>query len=159
MENVSAVPKPSGKGFVASYYSHIVLNVPDIPKEISFYRDMFGMKVLAYKPEESSQCFLRFGQNTLLLRDTPEPNGKPFCNHFAFVVDNYDSVKVKAELDRRGLNPQPASNLAWGVADPDGFRVEACGPGWSEHIAFDCHGESRPNVKTHIGGCPEGHGG
>jgi hypothetical protein len=29
--------------------------------------------------------------------------GKPYCNDFGFVVDNYDEAKVNAELERRGI--------------------------------------------------------
>jgi len=142
MKNLNNAPTPSGKGFRALYFSHVVLNVPeaDLSKEIEFYRDMMGMKVLYNKAGEDPECFLRFGQNTLYLRKTAQPGDKPVCNHFAFVVENYDSGKVEAELKRRGLDPKPDSKLAWSITDPDGFRIEIAGPGLPEHIANDCNG-------------------
>ncbi|MGH9681563.1 MAG: VOC family protein, partial [Candidatus Acidiferrales bacterium] len=129
-------------GFQAVYFSHVVLNVPDADylTETKFYRDMMGMKVLYNKTTEKPECFLRFGQNTLYLRKTAKSDEKPYCTHFAFVVENYDSAMVEAELKRRGLNPKPDSKLAWTITDPDGFRVEVAGPGLPEHIAKDCKG-------------------
>lgn len=156
LKNLSAAPKPGGKGFKAYAYSHVVLNVPDIQKEMEFYRDMFGMKVIYYKPEENPDCFLRFGQNTLFLRNTSKPGEKPYCNHFGFAIENYDQAKVKAELERRGLNPKPDSRLAWTVQDPDGFEIEAAGSGLAEHLANECHGSAVKNAQTGIGGCPGG---
>jgi catechol 2,3-dioxygenase-like lactoylglutathione lyase family enzyme len=142
LKNLAAVPKPSGKGFKATSFSHMVLNVPeaDMRAERDFYRDLLGMKVIYEQPAPNPQIFLRFGRNTLYLRKTANPGDKPYCNHFAFVVDNYDQAKVEAELKRRGLDPKPDSKLAWTITDPDGMRVEVAGWGLPEHIANDCHG-------------------
>jgi catechol 2,3-dioxygenase-like lactoylglutathione lyase family enzyme len=147
LKNLDKLPKPSGRGFKATSFSHIVLNVPeaDLSKERDFYRDLLGMKVIYDQPADPAknqgpQVFLRFGRNTLYLRPTSDPGEKPYCNHFAFVVENYDQNKVEAELNRRGLNPKPDSKLAWTIADPDGFRIEVAGWGLPEHIANDCKG-------------------
>jgi catechol 2,3-dioxygenase-like lactoylglutathione lyase family enzyme len=150
LKNLDALPKPSGRGFVATSYSHIVLNVPEpmLQKEKEFYRDLLGMKVIYEQPANAAtkqrpQIFLRFGRNTLYLRPTPNPTDKPYCNHFAFVVDNYDQNKVEAELKRRGLDPKPDSKLAWTIADPDGMRIEVAGWGLPEYIATECKGSNR----------------
>jgi len=107
LKNLSSIPKASGKGFKATSYSHIVLTVPegDFEKEKEFYTGMYGMKLIYEKKDpQSPEIFLRFGRNTLYLRKTAKPDDKPFCNHYAFVVDNYDQAKVETELKRRGLN-------------------------------------------------------
>ena len=142
LKNLNAAPKPSGKGFKATYFSHVVVNVPEteVSKEMEFYRDFFGMKVIYNKTGENPESFLRFGQNTLYLRKTAKPDDKPYCNHFAFVIENFDQGKVEAELKRRGLDPKPDSKLAWTITDPDGFRIEVAAPGLPEHIANDCNG-------------------
>jgi catechol 2,3-dioxygenase-like lactoylglutathione lyase family enzyme len=142
-KNLKIAPKLSGKGLQATSYSFIVLNVPDVPKERDFYRDLLGMHVIYDKPEgQNGESFLRFGQNTLWLRKTSNPAGKPYCNQFGFVVANYDGNVVEAELKRRGLNPKPDSKLSWSFIDPDGYRIGVSGSGYSEHIANDCHGSS-----------------
>jgi hypothetical protein len=52
-------------------------------------------------------------------------DGRPYCNEFAFAVENYDSVKAKAELEGRGMNPKPGTSKgAWSFTDPAGFLVE-----------------------------------
>jgi catechol 2,3-dioxygenase-like lactoylglutathione lyase family enzyme len=143
LKNLSSIPKASGKGFKATSYSHIVLTVPeaDLEKEKEFYTGMYGMKLIYEKKDpQSPEIFLRFGRNMLYLRKTAKPDDKPFCNHYAFVVDNYDQTKVETELKRRGLNPQPDSKLGWTIADPDGMRIEVAGWGLPEHIANDCKG-------------------
>jgi catechol 2,3-dioxygenase-like lactoylglutathione lyase family enzyme len=142
-KNLHAAPKPSGRGFHATGYSFIVLNVPDVAKERDFYRDLLGMKVIYDKPEgPGAECFLRFGQNTLQLRKTSNPAGKPYCNQFGLTIENYDSSSVEAELKRRGLKPKPDSKLSWSIVDPDGYQIGVSGAGFSEHIANDCHGSS-----------------
>lgn len=146
LKNLDKAPKPSGKGFTATAYSHVVLNVSDIDKEREFYRDMFGMKVIYDQPadpakKQPAQCFLRFGENTLYLRPAGA-DGKASCNHFAFIVENYNQDAVEAELKRRGLNPKPDSKLAWTITDPDGMRIEVAGKGLPEHIAKDCNGNN-----------------
>jgi catechol 2,3-dioxygenase-like lactoylglutathione lyase family enzyme len=140
-KNLHAAPKPSGKGFQATSYSFIVLNVPDISKERDFYQDLLGMKVI-YEKGPDSESFLRFGENTLCLRKTSTPAEKPYCNQFGLMVENYNQNVVQAELKRRGLSPKPDSQLSWSIVDPDGYHIGVSGSGFSEHIANDCHGSS-----------------
>lgn len=139
LKNLSSIPKASGKGFRAVGCSSLVFNVFDTDKEAAFYRDMFGMKVI-YSEPNTGRRFLKFGQNGLILRKTVEPKGS--CDHFGFIIENYDSAKVEAELKRRGLNPQPNSKLGWMFRDPDGFSIEVAGPGLLEHLANDCKGNA-----------------
>ena len=141
-KKLNAVTKPSSKGFHASAYSFIVLNVPDVSKERDFYQDLLGMKVIYDKEGVGAECFLRFGQNMLHLRKMSNPAGKPYCNQFGLIVENYDQNSVEAELKRRGLKPKPDSKLSWSIVDPDGYQIGVSGAGFSEHIANDCHGSS-----------------
>jgi hypothetical protein len=121
----------------------------DLIKERDFYSGMYGMKVIYEKLDgPAPQVFLRFGENTLYLRKTTHPDDEPYCNHYAFVIKDYDQAKVKAELLRRGFKPEPDSRLGWTIKDPDGMRMEVAGPGLPEHIFNDCKGAA-PN-------CPGG---
>ena len=54
-------------------------------------------------------------------------DGKPYCNEFGLVVENYDQAKVKAELDRRGIasKPNPAGGLL--LKDPNGLEIGIAG--------------------------------
>ena len=124
MKNIEAGPKPSGRAFKAYAYSTIELHVADIPKAKEFYTNVLGMKVVS---EDTSEVALRFGQNTLNLRKATRPDNKSSVERFGYLVENYDHAKVKAELNRRGLNPQQASKMAWSIKDPNGFPIEVAG--------------------------------
>jgi catechol 2,3-dioxygenase-like lactoylglutathione lyase family enzyme len=156
-------------------YSHIVLTTHDFLKDLAFYRDVLGMQVLYYKPEENHQCMLRFGENTLYLRpvETAASNAalsgttsylKPrevaavgtTGDHFSFVAKEFNSQRVKEILEKRGFSPKPDSNLAWSITDPGGFRVEVADWGVPEHVSRDCHGSIIYNPITKTGGCPTG---
>ncbi|MBI4460248.1 MAG: VOC family protein [Acidobacteria bacterium] len=123
LKNLANLPKPSGRGFKAVYFSNIVIDVPeaDIPKEKEFYSGMYGMKILSDNRDGVS---LQFGKNTLSIRKTPNPGDKPYCRHFGFAVENYDQAKAKAELDRRGLNPKAGPGAGWTIQDLNGMTVE-----------------------------------
>lgn len=117
-KNLASATKPSGKGFKAKACS-LVFNVTDVAKETEFYREMFGVTVVSSGAQES---VMKFGPNTLTVRKTSNPNGKGSCDHFAFVIENYDAAKAEAELKRRGLNPKAGAN-GFTFADPDGFSI------------------------------------
>ena len=119
VKNLDAVPKPSGKGFKALYFKYIVLRVPDVAREADFYTSLMGMKPVA---QQKDNVALRFGENTLVLRPSGA-DGKPYCNEFGFVVENYDAPKVRAELERRGIasKPNPAGGLM--LKDPNGLDI------------------------------------
>lgn len=129
-KNLGSVPKASGKGFKAIAFSHIIVRVPEaqIPKERDFYVGVFGMKVLSYKADgPDAGCVLGFGKNTMDLRKTANPNDKPYCNEYGFLLANYNAAKVKAELDRRGLNPTLDPKLGLVFKDPDGLKIWVTG--------------------------------
>jgi catechol 2,3-dioxygenase-like lactoylglutathione lyase family enzyme len=123
LKNLDSVPRPTSQGFKALYFQYIVLRVSDVEREADFYRSLMGMKPVARRKDEVA---LRFGENTLVLRPAGA-DGKPSCNEFGFVVDNYDEAKVKAELERRGIaaKPNPAGGLM--ISDPNGLEVGIAG--------------------------------
>jgi catechol 2,3-dioxygenase-like lactoylglutathione lyase family enzyme len=150
-KNLNAIPKPSGKGFKATSFSYIVLNVPDIPKEREFYRDFFGMKEIYCKLEEpNSECFLRFGNDALYLRKSRRPDNKPYVDHFAITIDNWNKDAVEAELKSRGLDPQPDSKYGFTIHDPDGYAIQICAKGLQDYVGKTCGGH------VHVEGCPGG---
>jgi catechol 2,3-dioxygenase-like lactoylglutathione lyase family enzyme len=143
LKNLARGAKPSGRGFKATAFSHIVQCVRNLDETRDFYRQMFGMREIYYKPgEPNAQAMLRFGSNTLALMQSRRADGKPYVDHFALEIENYDAVRVEAELRRRGLNPQPDSKLGFAVQDPEGLRIEIAGKGWPEHIAQSCNGSA-----------------
>jgi len=133
-KSLAQMPKPSGRGFTARFYTNVVLNVPSnmMAKERDFYRDLLGMKVVG---ENAKRAILRFGGDTLVIAGSLTPGAKPYCNHYGFQIDNFDAAKVEAELKRRGLMPKANTRLAWTVSDPDGMLVDIAGAGFAEELA------------------------
>ena len=83
---------------------------------------------MAMKPvsQQKDNVALRFGENTLVLRPSGA-DGKPYCNEFGFVIENFDAAKVRAELERRGIasKPNPAGGLM--LRDPNGLDIGIAG--------------------------------
>jgi len=143
LKNLANAPKPSGKGFKATAFSHIVLCVDDIVATSDWYQRMFSMRQIYYKADEpNAQAMLRFGNDTLYLRNSKRPGGRPYVEHFAFEIENYEQNRVEAELKRRGYNPLPDSKLGWTIQDPEGMRIEIAGKGLPEYIAGNCKGRA-----------------
>lgn len=78
---------------------HVVLNVADVERSASFYRDVVGFEVARMRPDRSG-AFLTCGvvHHNLALFNAPagaQPaqKGQIGLNHFAFEVENYDALQ------------------------------------------------------------------
>jgi hypothetical protein len=74
--------------------------------------------------------------------EAPEPNPKPRVDHIAYKIEDWDTDRVKAELERRGLTPRldtggdTPNYVSFHVEDPDGFDLQISGiaqPGDSQY--------------------------
>lgn len=143
LKNLARGPAASGRGFKATAFSHIVQCVRDIHQTRDFYVEMFGMRQIYEKPEEpNQQVMLRFGNDTLYLRNSQRPDKSAYVDHFAFEIENYDQDRVQGELERRGYKPEADSKLGWTIRDPEGMRIEVAGAGLPEYIAKSCKGRA-----------------
>ena len=87
------------------------------------------------------QATLKIGEvGGIIIRNARQPaadapasaSGRPpitgVIDHISFGVEPWDTDKVKAELDRRGLNPRPdmvGENFkSFHVKDPDGWDLQ-----------------------------------
>lgn len=115
-----------GKGFKAGAVNHISYQVSDYGKTRDFYADLLGMKVVG---DNGKQCFLVLdGTNTFLIpRNAPAGGETPKIDHIAYTIENWDKDAVKAELERRGLNPQADTENSFHVKDPNGFDLQISG--------------------------------
>lgn len=114
------------KGFRAVAVNHISYQVSDYAKTRDFYADLLGMKVAA---DDGKQCFLILGDsNTFVIpRNAPPGSTPPRIDHIAYTIENWDKNAVKAELERRGLNPQEDTENSFHVKDPNGFDLQISG--------------------------------
>ena len=113
--------------------NHISYQVKDYAKSRDFYAGNFGMKV---SNDSGKQCYLNFGETFLIVRNAPAGAPTPSIDHIAYTIRGYgsggmtretfkaDNESVRAELEGRGLKPEPDTDLSWKVKDPDGFMVQ-----------------------------------
>jgi catechol 2,3-dioxygenase-like lactoylglutathione lyase family enzyme len=120
----AATPAPDAKGFKAVTVNHISYGVADYARTRDFYADLLGMTV---SHDEGNQCYLSFGDSFVIPRKTKQPDGKPFVDHIAYTIADWDKDRVEAELKRRGLEPRPDTENSFHVKDPDGFDLQISG--------------------------------
>lgn len=114
--------------------NHISYGVADYTKTRDFYADLLGMKV---SQDTGQQCYLGFGDTLLTARKTKQPDNKPYIDHIAYTLGNWepgnaaDENAVEAELTRRGLAPKAdmgGDSKSFHIKDPDGFNLQICAP-------------------------------
>jgi len=116
----------SSKRFRAVAVNHISYQVSDYAKTRDFYADLLGMKVVG---DTGTQCSMILGDtNTFVIpRNAPQGSTPPRVDHIAYTIENWDKNTVKAELERRGLNPQPDTENSFHIKDPSGFDLQISG--------------------------------
>ena len=123
---VAAPAAAEGKGFQAVAVNHISYVAADYAKTRDFYADLLGMKVVG---DIGTQCSLIIGDtNTFVIpRNAPQGSTPPRIDHIAYTIENWDKDAVKAELERRGLEPRPDTENSFHIKDPNGFNLQISG--------------------------------
>lgn len=137
--------------FRATLVDHISYEVADYKRSRDWYVDVLGMTVQA--DNGKTNAYLRFGNTVLIVRNPRGPQSKPpTVDHIAYRIENWNTDKVKAELERRGLKgdrggtvpprldvpaaPTNPNYISFHIFDPDGLDVEIAGiaqPGDSQY--------------------------
>jgi catechol 2,3-dioxygenase-like lactoylglutathione lyase family enzyme len=135
----SSAPVAAEGGLKMTGVDHPSYRVPDYKRTRDFYADLFGLTVTN---DTGTQCQLRFGNSSITARNprlqpgqTPDPNFKSFIDHVAYWVADWDTDTVKAELEKRGLQPRldlgdagsPPQYVSFHIKDPDGYDVQISG--------------------------------
>jgi catechol 2,3-dioxygenase-like lactoylglutathione lyase family enzyme len=134
-------------GFRTLSLDHVSYQVADYRKTRDFYAGLMGMTVSG--DNGTTQCLLQFGDSLLIARNHRERPGQPppaerkgTVDHIAYKIDDWDTARVKAELERRGLTTRldkggdTPNYVSFHVEDPDGFDLQISGiakPGDSEY--------------------------
>ena len=113
------------RGFTATAVNHISLQVADYRRTRDFYADLFGMKV---SNDTGQQVDLTFGDTVLIARNAKDAGAAPLVDHIAYSIANWDRERVRDELTRRGLDPQPDFQGSFHVRDPDGYDLQIAAP-------------------------------
>jgi catechol 2,3-dioxygenase-like lactoylglutathione lyase family enzyme len=112
------------KGLKAVAVNHISYGTADYGRTRDFYADLLGMKV---SHDDGKQCYLAFGSSFIVARKTRQPDNKPYVDHIAYTIDNWDPAAVEAEVKRRNLNGKlDAEKQSVFIKDPDGLGVQIC---------------------------------
>jgi catechol 2,3-dioxygenase-like lactoylglutathione lyase family enzyme len=122
----TAASAENSNGFRAVAVNHISYQVNDYAKTRDFYADLLGMKVAA---DTGTQCNLILGDtNTFVIpRNAPQGSTPPRIDHIAYTIETWNKDAVKAELERRGLNPRPDTENSFHIKDPNGFDLQISG--------------------------------
>jgi len=130
------------RGFRTTRLDHLSYQVRDYKRTRDFYSDLMGMSVVG--DDGKGYCQLQYGEahgvgararsfigvNT---RTADAPAGR--FDHISFSIDDWDTDRVKAELERRGLKPRlqqggagdTPNYVSFHVEDPDGVGVQISG--------------------------------
>ena len=142
-QGASTLPSPdSPTGWKTVWLDHISYAVTDYRKSAAFYRDLLGWEPIT--DDGKQQCSMKIGNiGGIIVRNNRQMGGggaapagregQPpitgVINHISWGIEPWDTDKVKAELERRGLNPRP-DNIdnkgfkSFHVKDPDGWDLQ-----------------------------------
>ena len=133
----SSIPVPGSPApWKTVWLDHISYAVSDYRRSTAFYRDLMGWEII--HDEGQKQCSMKVGNvGGIIIRnragytgaagDTNRPRITGLIDHISWGVKPWDTAKVKAELEKRGLNPQPDMNgkfQSFHLRDPDGWDLQ-----------------------------------
>ncbi|HEY4218702.1 MAG TPA: VOC family protein [Gemmatimonadaceae bacterium] len=129
-------------GWNTVWLDHLNYQCVDYKKAAAFYSTLMGWKV---RSDDGKQCMLDIGDNSggILLRGglaapppaaitdaglgVNRPRIQAVYDGFAWGISPWDTNKVQAELEKRGLNPvadhSGSDYRSFRVKDPDGFDL------------------------------------
>ena len=128
--SVAPLGKTAGLG-------HISYSVADYGRSRDFYSDLMGWEVR--RDDGERQASLAIGDvGSIIIRNSRQPmsqsrpNRPPLTgviNHISWQIENFDTDKVREELERRDLNPRRDQAGGEGydsyhVLDPDGWDLQ-----------------------------------
>ena len=144
----TAAPMPKAP-WKTVWLDHISYSVADYKRSAAFYQGLMGWEMR--NDNGTSQATLSIGNiGQIIIRNrrqpatdapapaaasTPAPAGQQarppltgVINHISYGIEPWDTEKVKAELERRGLKPRPdmvGENFkSFHVLDPDGWDLQ-----------------------------------
>lgn len=148
----SAAQAPAAKApWKTVHLDHISYAVSDYKRSAAFYSSLMGWEVA--NDNGTNQATLKIGDvGEIIIRNARRPaeaSARPAAaangaqpapvtgerppitgviNHISWGIAPWDTDGVKAELERRGLNPRPDMQgndfKSWHVLDPDGWDLQ-----------------------------------
>jgi len=123
----------AANGFKTISLDHISYQVSDYKRSRDFYADLMGMTIS--NDNGNNQCELHFGDSMLIARNRPPTATGSRVDHIAYRIDDWNTDRVKGELQRRELQLRldtggptgPPNYASFHVQDPDGFDLQISG--------------------------------
>jgi len=130
-------------GTASLHTGHVGLNVTDLARSITFYRQVFGFEIIGQQSDGDRKfAFLGVaGTPTVTLWEQSGgtfATGRPGLHHLAFQVPDLEAVhraeatlrEIGAELIYDGIVAHGEAATSGGVffTDPDGIRLEIFAP-------------------------------
>lgn len=128
-------------GFRTVNLDHLSVQVADYTRTRDFYAGLLGMTVANDNGKDS--CEVHFGDargvgvrdRAMMSIHNAAATTRRGVDHIALKVDDWDTDRMKAELERRGLAPRlqqggaldTPNYVSLTVADPDGLGVQISG--------------------------------
>ncbi|MEX6688074.1 VOC family protein [Danxiaibacter flavus] len=119
--------------------THIALKVKDIARSLSFYQQVFGVRVM-YQKADFAQVQTPGSKDIIVFEQSEfvQPNGGSII-HFGFrLVDPKDIEQLEDEVSTAGGTIKEKGEFVSGepfafVSDPDGYEIEV----WFEKIPLE----------------------
>ena len=133
----SSIPPPhSPAPWKTVWLDHVSYAVSDYRRSTAFYRDLMGWEII--HDDGQKQCSMKTGnvggiiiRNRAGFLDAEADKNLPaitgVVDHICWGVQPWDTANVKAELEKRGLSPQPDMNgkfQSFHLRDPDGWDLQ-----------------------------------
>ena len=143
-----AATAQTGRGFQTIRLDHLSYQVGDYRRTRDFYANLMGMAVEG--DDGKGYCQLQYGEthrggararsfigvnSRSADAQSANANQPGRIDHIAFAVEDWDTDRVKAELERRGLKPRLQAGgagdtpnyVSFHVEDPDGLGIQISG--------------------------------
>ena len=132
-----SIPPPrSPAAWKTVWLDHVSYAVSDYRRSTAFYRDLMGWEII--HDDGQKQCSMKVGDlGGIIIRNLAgyagaaegpiQPTITGPIDHISWGIDPWDTAKVKAEHEKRGLNPRPDMNgnfQSLHVHDPDGWDLQ-----------------------------------
>jgi catechol 2,3-dioxygenase-like lactoylglutathione lyase family enzyme len=133
----SSIPPPrSPAPWKTVWLDHMSYVVSDYRRSTAFYRDLMGWEII--HDDGQKQCSMKVGNvGGIIVRNragyaglaeaTKRPTITGLIDHISWGIEPWDTTKVKAELEKGGLDPRPDMNgkfQSFHVHDPDGWDLQ-----------------------------------
>jgi len=116
-----------------SMFSHLILDVKDLDRSLSFYHDLLDLPIMREDSWDGHRlAYLSTGKTQILLLQQPEHEQNPLLDRSGGLVINFqvkNLPEIAKSLERKNVKVLRGLEMAiWGdrtflVADPDGYAV------------------------------------